>query len=101
MVLSCSGLEADRLDQCVKVIDDAVIEAVELRPVLARGSGIGTDGAEFCDNLIFRRRAALDSLGERLLDADFFWANVAGLNNDHLARTTPRTRRSVHRSRLS
>jgi hypothetical protein len=25
---------------------------------------------EFCDNLIFRRRAALDSLGERLLDAN-------------------------------
>jgi hypothetical protein len=25
---------------------------------------------EFCDNLIFRRRAALDELGERLLDAN-------------------------------
>jgi hypothetical protein len=25
---------------------------------------------EFCDNLIFRRRAALDTLGERLLDAN-------------------------------
>jgi hypothetical protein len=25
---------------------------------------------EFCDNLIFRRRAVLDSLGERLLDAN-------------------------------
>ena len=25
---------------------------------------------EFCDNLIFRRRAALDNLGERLLDAN-------------------------------
>jgi hypothetical protein len=25
---------------------------------------------EFCDNLIFRRRAALDMLGERLLDAN-------------------------------
>ena len=24
---------------------------------------------EYCDNLIFRRRAALDNLGERLLDA--------------------------------
>jgi hypothetical protein len=45
-VLLCSGLEADGLDQCVKVIDDAVIEAVELRPLLARGSGVGTDGAE-------------------------------------------------------
>jgi hypothetical protein len=45
-LLSCSGLEADGLDQCVKVIDDAVIEAVELRPLLVRGSGVGTDGAE-------------------------------------------------------
>jgi hypothetical protein len=26
--------------------------------------------SEFCDNLIFRRRAALDKLGERLLDAN-------------------------------
>ena len=25
---------------------------------------------EFCDNLIFRRRVALDKLGERLLDAN-------------------------------
>ncbi len=25
---------------------------------------------EYCDNLIFRRRAALDQLGERLLDAN-------------------------------
>jgi hypothetical protein len=25
---------------------------------------------EFCDNLIFRRRTALDKLGERLLDAN-------------------------------
>jgi len=25
---------------------------------------------EFCENLIFRRRAALDQLGERLLDAN-------------------------------
>jgi hypothetical protein len=25
---------------------------------------------EYCDNLIFRRRAALDNLGERLLDAN-------------------------------
>jgi hypothetical protein len=25
---------------------------------------------EFCDNLVFRRRAALDKLGERLLDAN-------------------------------
>jgi hypothetical protein len=25
---------------------------------------------EFCDNLVFRRRAALDNLGERLLDAN-------------------------------
>ena len=44
--MSCSGLEADGLDQCVKVIDDAVIEAVELRPLLIRDSGVGADGAE-------------------------------------------------------
>jgi hypothetical protein len=25
---------------------------------------------EYCDNLIFRRRAALDNLGQRLLDAN-------------------------------
>jgi hypothetical protein len=42
--LSCSGLEADGLDQCVKVIDDAVIVAVELRPLVVKGSGVGTDG---------------------------------------------------------
>jgi hypothetical protein len=28
---------------------------------------------EFCHNLIFRRRAALDNLGERLLDATVVW----------------------------
>jgi hypothetical protein len=28
------------------------------------------NGTQYCDNLIFRRRAALDALGERLLDAN-------------------------------
>jgi hypothetical protein len=37
---------------------------------------------EFCDNLIFHRRAALDSLGERLLDAKAPFQLAA---NDHLA----------------
>ena len=31
-LLRC-GFEADSLDECVKVIDDAVIEAVELRQI--------------------------------------------------------------------
>jgi hypothetical protein len=44
-LLRC-GFEADSLDECVKVIDDAVVEAVELRPLLIRDSGIGADGAE-------------------------------------------------------
>jgi hypothetical protein len=44
-LLRC-GFEADSLDGCVKVIDDAVIEAVELRPLLIRDSGVGADGAE-------------------------------------------------------
>ena len=44
-LLRC-GFEADSLDECVKVIDHAVIEAVELRPLLIRDSGVGADGAE-------------------------------------------------------
>ena len=40
------GFEADSLDECVKVIDDAVVEAVKLRPLLIRDFGIGADGAE-------------------------------------------------------
>ena len=44
-MLRC-GFEADSLDECVKVIDDAVVEAVKLRPLLIRDFGIGVDGAE-------------------------------------------------------
>jgi hypothetical protein len=39
------GFEADGLDECIKVIDDAVV-AVELRSLLVMDSGIGADGAE-------------------------------------------------------
>jgi hypothetical protein len=37
------GFEADSLDECVKVVDDAVVEAIELRALLIRD---GADGAE-------------------------------------------------------
>jgi hypothetical protein len=47
ILFSLYGVDhAAGLDQCVKVIDDAVIEAVELRPLCVRGSGVGSDGAE-------------------------------------------------------
>jgi hypothetical protein len=39
-VLSC-GFEPDSLDECIKVIDDPVVEAVEKRPLLVKDSGIG------------------------------------------------------------
>ena len=55
-LLRC-GFEADSLDECVKVIDDAVIEAVELRPLLIRDFGVGADGAE-------------ETLRKRRVDAD-------------------------------
>jgi hypothetical protein len=42
--LSCGGLEADGLDESVKVIDDAVVEAVELRALLVGDSDVGADG---------------------------------------------------------
>jgi hypothetical protein len=31
--LSCGGFEPDSLDECIKVIDDPVVEAVEKRPL--------------------------------------------------------------------
>jgi hypothetical protein len=40
---SC-GLEADGLNELVKVVDDALVEAVELGPVLAVDPGVGLDG---------------------------------------------------------
>jgi len=45
-VLSCGGFEPDGLDECIKVIDDPVVQAVEKRPLLVRDSGIGANGAE-------------------------------------------------------
>ena len=44
--MSCGGFEPDSLDECIKVIDDPVVEAVEKRPLLVRDSGIGANGAE-------------------------------------------------------
>ena len=45
-VLSCSGLEADRLDECIEIIDDPMVEAIELRSLLVGDSGIGVDWVE-------------------------------------------------------
>jgi hypothetical protein len=42
---SC-GFEADGLDELVEIIDDALVEAVELRSVLALEAGIGLEGRE-------------------------------------------------------
>ena len=54
-MLRC-GFEADSLDECIKVIDYAVKEAVKLRPLLIRDSGLGADGAEET-----RRKGRVDS----------------------------------------
>jgi hypothetical protein len=43
--LSC-GFEADRADESVEVIDDALIEAFELRSLLLVDSSIRADGTE-------------------------------------------------------
>src|SRR5271166_623492 len=42
---SC-GLEADGLNELVEIVDDALVEAVELGPVLAVEPGVGLDGRE-------------------------------------------------------
>ena len=42
-MLSCCRFESDSLDECVEVIDYAVVEAVELRSPLVSDSGIGAD----------------------------------------------------------
>ncbi len=63
--------------QCVKVIDDAVIEAVELRPLCVRGSGVGTDGAEEASGQrgvdafeqLEENQAERVSMGEKLIAA--------------------------------
>ena len=44
-LLSC-GFEAEGADEGIEVIDDALIEAVELRSLLLIDPGIGADGAE-------------------------------------------------------
>jgi len=44
--LSCCRFESDSLDECVEVIDYAVVEAVELRSPLVGDSGIGADRVE-------------------------------------------------------
>jgi hypothetical protein len=45
-VLSCGGFEADGPDECIKIIDDPVVEAVELGSPFVGDSGIGADRAE-------------------------------------------------------
>jgi hypothetical protein len=64
------------MDERVEVVDDALVEAIELRSALAWKRDVGphwrqeVGGQQFCDNLVFHRRAALEKLGERLLDAN-------------------------------
>ena len=50
---------------------------------------------ELCDNLIFRRRAALDQMGERLLDAN----RTIGQPSSPPRRRVDRSRRSEFRDR--
>ena len=45
-MLSCSGFEADGPEECIKIIDDPVVEAVELGSPLVGDSGIGAGRAE-------------------------------------------------------
>ena len=42
---SC-GFETDGLKELVEIVDDALVEAVELGPVLAVEFGVGFDGRE-------------------------------------------------------
>jgi hypothetical protein len=44
-VLSC-GFEADGLDERIEIIDDAVVEAIELRALLVRDFGISAERAK-------------------------------------------------------
>ena len=46
MRVESRGFEADRSDQGVEIIDDALVEAVELRPPLGFEPSIRLDGAE-------------------------------------------------------
>ena len=45
-MFSCCSFESDSLDECIKVIDDPVVEAVELRSPLVSDSGISADGTK-------------------------------------------------------
>ena len=45
-MLSCGGFEADGPDECIKIMDDPVVEAVELGSPLVGDCGIGADRAE-------------------------------------------------------
>jgi hypothetical protein len=62
---SC-GFEADRADESVEVIDDALIEAVEVRPLLLVDSSIRADGTEKAGGK--RRIDALEELQEDQTD---------------------------------
>src|SRR5450631_1854188 len=55
-----------------EVLDERLIERAcfSLISAVSRSPMTFFSQVEYCDNLIFRRRAALDNLGERLLDAD-------------------------------
>src|SRR6516164_2184486 len=44
--LSCGSFEPDSLDECIKVIDDSVVDAVELSSPLVSDSGVGADGVK-------------------------------------------------------
>ena len=44
-MLSC-GFEPDGLDERIKIIDDAVVKAIELRSLFVRDFGISADGAK-------------------------------------------------------
>ena len=44
--LSCGRFEPDSVDECIKIIDEPVVETVELRSPLVSDSGIGADGAK-------------------------------------------------------
>ena len=59
--LSC-GFEADRADEGIEIIDDALVEAIELRSLLLVESSICANGAEKASGQ--RRIDALEELEE-------------------------------------
>ena len=46
MAVESRGFEADRLDEGIEVVDDALIEAIELRSPLGFEPFVSFDGAE-------------------------------------------------------